>query len=194
MKQKRKIIYIVDDSTYNLKAIDKKIKHEISCKTKLFQDPNEALEAIKKQKPDLVLTDYRLDHHLHNSLSGEQLLLEVKKLNPDIPVLVYSSNTNDLLALRLIARGADEFIPRSSFFYKEIGSISAFHMTRLRFPAESAKVAIFSTLLLTIIFFVLISTGLITMASYSIIGSIILLGISVFVIESLTRKYRNSQI
>ena len=190
MKQKRKIIYIVDDSVYNLKAIDKKVKSEISCQTKLFQDPNEALEAINKRTPDLVLTDYRLDHHLHNALSGEQLLLEIKKSHPNVPVLVYSSNNNDLLALRLIARGADDFIPRSSSFYKEIGPISAFHINRIPFPLEGAKVAIFSTLLLTIIFFVLISTGLIAMASYSIIGSIVLLGISVFVIETLTRKYR----
>ncbi len=194
MRRKAKTIYIIDDSLYNLKAIDKKVKRSLRCKTKLFQDPNEALKAMEQQTPDLVLTDYRLDHHLHNELSGEQLLLAVKKSHPDVPVLVYSSSKNELLALRLIAQGAEEFIPRSKAFYQEIGPISAFHINRLRLPLQGAKVAIFSTLLLTITFFVLISVGLITFASFSIIGSIVLLGITVFVIEMITRKYRSQQI
>lgn len=191
MRRKAKIIYIVDDSMYNLKAIDRKVKRALRCETRLFQDPNEALKAMEHQTPDLVLTDYRLDHHLHNALSGEQLLLAVKKMHPDVPVVVYSASKSELLALRLIARGAEEFIPRSSAFYQEIGPISAFHINRLRLPLQGAKVAIFSTLLLTLVFFVLISTGMIAFASFSIIGSIILLGVSVFVIEMITRKYRN---
>jgi len=163
----------------------------MNCETNLYQDANTALKAMEMQKPDLVLTDYRLDHHLHNNLTGEQLMLAVKKAHPDVPVLVYSSSKNQMLALRLIAQGAEEFIPRSDSFYEEIGPISAFHTNRLRLPLQGAKVAIFSTLLLTVIFFVLISAGLIAFASFSIIGSIILLGISVFVIEMITRKYRN---
>src|SRR5579872_3762341 len=42
-------------------------------------------------KPDLIVLDYHLDAVDKNAMNGLQILQEIKRLNPDIPVIMISS-------------------------------------------------------------------------------------------------------
>jgi len=72
-------------------------------------DSNGALEAIKDRRPSLVL----LDVWLHGSrLDGLQLLQEIKRHDPSLPVLMISGHGNLDTAVAAVREGAVDFIEK----------------------------------------------------------------------------------
>ena len=77
--------------------------------TRTAGDSDAALEAIASRRPSLVL----LDVWLHGSrLDGLDLLDEIKRRDPTLPVLVISGHGNLDTAVAAIRRGAADFIEK----------------------------------------------------------------------------------
>jgi DNA-binding NtrC family response regulator len=66
-----------------------------------------ALQRIGDGAVDVVVTDVRMP-----GLSGEQLLDEVKRHSPETPVLMMTAAPNVDEAVRMLKRGADDYIPK----------------------------------------------------------------------------------
>ena len=67
----------------------------------------EALNILKEQNPDLILLDVWLP-----GIDGIQTLNEIKKLKPDLPVIMISGHGNIELAVKATRNGAYDFLEK----------------------------------------------------------------------------------
>lgn len=70
-------------------------------------DPLKALEILKKEKIELIISDYNMPN-----LDGSEFLEEVKKINPFIKFIIISAFGNINKAVKTIKLGADDFIEK----------------------------------------------------------------------------------
>lgn len=68
----------------------------------------EALAAIIGQQPDLLLADLELD-----GMNGMELIREVRRLHPRLPVLVLSMHDEDVYAERALRSGAKGYLMKN---------------------------------------------------------------------------------
>lgn len=99
-------LLVVDDEQSQREALSgflKKIKYDV-----ITADSGEkALAQLKQRTIDLVLTDMRMPE-----MDGSQLLIEAKKLNPDIDVIVMTAFGSVETATNAMKNGAADFITK----------------------------------------------------------------------------------
>ena len=101
-------ILVVDDNEQNLELLQAYLE-DIHCRTIPARDGIEALEIIKKSKPDLVLLDVMMP-----KMSGFEVCRRIKN-NPqtaDLPVIMVTA-LNELGDIeRAIESGTDDFLSK----------------------------------------------------------------------------------
>ena len=101
-------ILVVDDNEQNLELLQAYLE-DIQCRTIPARDGIEALEIIKKSKPDLVLLDVMMP-----KMSGFEVCRRIKN-NPetaDLPVIMVTA-LNELRDIeRAIESGTDDFLSK----------------------------------------------------------------------------------
>ena len=102
-------ILVVDDEPNSLFGICQALNEE-GLKTIPAQNGKDALEKIKSDSIDLLITDERMP-----DLSGMQLLCEVKRLNPQIPVILITAYGSVTLAVEALKQGAFYFFEKPIF-------------------------------------------------------------------------------
>jgi two-component system nitrogen regulation response regulator NtrX len=101
-------ILVVDDER-DIRELVAGVLEDEGYQTRDAGNSDAALEAISERRPSLVL----LDVWLHGSrLDGLELLDEIKRRDPSIPVLVISGHGNLDTAVAAIRRGASDFIEK----------------------------------------------------------------------------------
>ncbi len=85
-----KHILVVDDEEINTALFDKMIRH-LGYKVTVTVDSLKALKLFKESpdKFDLILADQTMPN-----LTGSELCIEVKKINPNIPVIIITGTAN----------------------------------------------------------------------------------------------------
>ena len=80
-------------------------------------DAFEAMLAMGKMLPTGILLDYMLP-----AVNGLQVLGEIRRLYPMLPVVIVSANEDEGFAARAIAAGADEvlFKPVENEYFKQV--------------------------------------------------------------------------
>jgi two-component system response regulator AtoC len=71
------------------------------------EDGSQALELFKKEKPDLVITDYQMP-----VMNGLRLLSEVRGINPAVPVIMLTGFGDIALTIKAIQIGAFDFLEK----------------------------------------------------------------------------------
>lgn len=101
-------ILIVDDERDIRELVSGVLSDEgYECRT--AGDSTAALEAIDERRPSLVL----LDVWLHGSaMDGLEVLDEIKKREPALPVIIFSGHGNIDTAVSAVSRGAMDFIEK----------------------------------------------------------------------------------
>ncbi|HTG38382.1 sigma-54 dependent transcriptional regulator [Sphingomonas sp.] len=101
-------ILVVDDER-DIRELVAGVLEDEGYQTRAAANSDAALEAIATRRPSLVL----LDVWLHGSrLDGLELLEEIKRRDPSLPVLVISGHGNLDTAVAAIRRGAVDFIEK----------------------------------------------------------------------------------
>lgn len=101
-------ILVVDDER-DIRELVAGVLEDEGYETRDAANSDAALEAIATRRPSLVL----LDVWLHGSrLDGLELLEEIKRRDPSLPVLVISGHGNLDTAVAAIRRGASDFIEK----------------------------------------------------------------------------------
>ena len=101
-------ILVVDDERDIRELVSGVLSDEgYECRT--AGDSSAALNAIDERRPSLVL----LDVWLHGSaMDGLEVLDEIKKREPELPVIIFSGHGNIDTAVSAVARGAMDFIEK----------------------------------------------------------------------------------
>jgi len=101
-------ILVVDDER-DIRELVAGVLEDEGYETRGAADSDSALEAIADRRPSLVLLDVWLQG---SRLDGLELLDEIKRRDPSIPVLVISGHGNLDTAVAAIRRGASDFIEK----------------------------------------------------------------------------------
>ncbi|HYP05510.1 MAG TPA: response regulator [Bryobacteraceae bacterium] len=100
-------VLLVDDNRNGLLA-RKSVLEEHGYEVHAHSLPLEAVAAFQQEPYDLVVTDYRMPR-----MTGAQLIVEVRAVKPDVPIVLVSGVV-DVLGLDEKSTGADVVIPKSS--------------------------------------------------------------------------------
>jgi len=101
-------ILVVDDEL-DIRELVAGVLEDEGYDTRAAADSDGALEAIAARRPSLVLLDVWLQG---SRLDGLELLDEIKRRDPSLPVLVISGHGNLDTAVAAIRRGAADFIEK----------------------------------------------------------------------------------
>jgi len=102
----RKQVSVVDDEVGVLKAVEETLATldvEVTC----FVNPFTCLERLQLQKCDLLIADLKMPE-----MDGIELLTNVKRRIPWVPVLVVTGYGDIPTAVRAIKAGAEDFIEK----------------------------------------------------------------------------------
>jgi len=100
------VILVVDDEASQREALGGFLQKK-SYTVKKAESGDQALDIIRNETIDLVITDMRMPE-----MDGAELLLETKKLNPDIDVIVLTAYGNIETATSAMKSGATDFITK----------------------------------------------------------------------------------
>ncbi len=100
-------ILIVDDEYATCLMLQKKLKRE-GYETEIADSGRNALDKLKADHFDLVITDMKMPP----GMMGDELIQEVKKIDPDLPVIIITAYADLKDAVELITSG-------QAFYYFE---------------------------------------------------------------------------
>ena len=72
-------------------------------------DGREALAAIQRDPPDLVLTDLQMPE-----MNGLELVVAIRTTYPAIPVILMTAHGSEEIAMEALQKGAASFVPKKN--------------------------------------------------------------------------------
>jgi len=110
--EKKILVFLVDDDALFLKSLEIEFKQSTDYATKTFATGELCLENIL-QNPDIIILDYHLDGIDKNAINGLETLDRIKKVNPQIPVIMLSSQDKIEVAVNCMHHKAFDYIVKS---------------------------------------------------------------------------------
>lgn len=106
---KEKLIFIVDDDPFINKLVTSRFSSD-RFRLESFESGEECLGSMTKN-PDLVILDYLfMDTSSRKSLNGMEVFDKLKKLKPQLPVIMLSGQDKGEVVLELARKGIDDYI------------------------------------------------------------------------------------
>lgn len=106
---KQGTIIIVDDNKGVLTAVQILLKNYFS-KVITLSSPVTLITAMRKEMPDVILLDMNFTSGINTGNEGLFWLQEIKKVQPETPVVLFTAYADIDLAIRGIKEGAADFI------------------------------------------------------------------------------------
>lgn len=127
MKTKNPIsVFLVDDSGIYLKSLSRFLNAHFNYKIQIesFTTGKDCLREIEKNPTvEVVILDYYLNTGSPDALDGPDVLKKIKDINPDIIVIMLSSEDKMEIAMNCIALGAYEYVVKSETAFIRIQNI-----------------------------------------------------------------------
>ncbi len=102
-------ILIVDDNKNVLSAL-KILLNTYFNQVTLLPSPNTLMNTLKEKNPDVVLLDMNYSAGINSGNEGLFWLTEIKKVYPDLPVVLFTAYADIDLAVKALKNGASDFI------------------------------------------------------------------------------------
>nr|MBN2278073.1 sigma-54-dependent Fis family transcriptional regulator [candidate division Zixibacteria bacterium] len=103
---KNKTILIVDDEAFMRKNIIDLLSSR-ECHTIEAEDGREAVDRVREHKPDIILLDINLPR-----MDGLTALKEIKKIMPDLPIIVFTAYGTSERAIQAMKAGAYDYLEK----------------------------------------------------------------------------------
>jgi DNA-binding NtrC family response regulator len=144
MKDGNKIsLFLVDDDALFLKSLEIEFLHHTDFTVETFATGELCLENLS-HKPDVIILDYHLNGVDKNAMNGIETLDKIKTLNPDIPVVMLSSQDKIDVAVSCMHHRAFDYVVKSEtaflrlqknitayFHYEKIEKELSWYMARM---------------------------------------------------------------
>jgi DNA-binding NtrC family response regulator len=113
MKNENKIkLFLVDDDALFLKSLEIEFLQHGDFTIETFTTGELCLENLS-HNPDVIILDYHLDGIDKNAMNGIEALDKIKASNPNIPVIMLSSQDKIEVAVTCIHHKAFDYIVKS---------------------------------------------------------------------------------
>ncbi len=104
MEKNLKRILIVDDET-NVRVVFSDVLRKENYIVKVAEDGPEAIKAVDEETFDLALVDLRMPR-----MDGIEVLENIKKRKPQIPVIIYTGYGSVTTAVEAMRKGAADYL------------------------------------------------------------------------------------
>lgn len=100
-------VLVVDDSPIDRKLAGSHLAKNSEWTIEYACDGQQGLEAIRRQKPDLVLTDMQMPE-----MDGLELCCAVRREFPDVSVILMTARGSEEVAMQALQAGAASYVPK----------------------------------------------------------------------------------
>jgi CheY-like chemotaxis protein len=100
-------VLVVDDSVLDLRKAEKLLTKECQATVKCANNGKEALDMMRQELPDAVLTDLQMPE-----MDGLQLVEEIRRKYPSVPVILMTAHGSEEIAVQALQRGAASYVPK----------------------------------------------------------------------------------
>jgi DNA-binding NtrC family response regulator len=113
MTDRKKIkLFLVDDDAMYLKLLEIEFHQHADFEIETYAT-GELCVANLSNHPDVIILDYRLDGVDESAMNGIETLDRIKKFNPDIPVIMLSSQDKIEVAVDCMLHKASDYVVKS---------------------------------------------------------------------------------
>lgn len=115
-------IFLVDDDLLYLKSLEIEFLQEPRFIIETFTSGESCLNNISSN-PDVIVLDYHLDGIDKDAINGLETLDKIKKIEPDIPVLMLSSQDKIDVAIKCMHHKAFDYVVKSETAFLRLKQI-----------------------------------------------------------------------
>lgn len=132
MKIEKMKLFLVDDDAVFLQSLAMDFQHHTDFTIETFAT-GELCLANLSQMPDVIILDYHLNGINKDAMNGIETLDKIKEFNPDIPVVMLSSQDKIDVAVSCMHHKAFDYVVKSetSFLRLQKNITAFFHYERI---------------------------------------------------------------
>jgi two-component system OmpR family response regulator len=120
-KEKTKL-FLVDDDALFLKSLEIEFKQRADLEIYTFPTGEDCVENLW-QNPNVIILDYHLDGIDKQAMNGIDTLDEIKAYNPNIPVVILSSQDKIEVAVECMHHKAFDYVVKSETAFVRLEKI-----------------------------------------------------------------------
>ena len=141
--EKKILLFLVDDDALYLKSLEIEFLQHADFTIESFATGELCMENLS-HNPDVIILDYLLNGIDKNAMNGIETLDKIKAFNPDIPVVMLSSQDKIEVAINCMHHRAFDYVVKSEtafihlqkiittiFRYKKIEKELSWYMDRM---------------------------------------------------------------
>ena len=123
MKNEPKIkLFLVDDDALFLKSLEIEFLENADFEIETYPTGELCISNLSKN-PDVVILDYQLDGIVQNAMNGLETLDKIKDFNPNIPVIMLSSQDKIEVAVNCMHHKAFDYVVKSETAFVRLQKI-----------------------------------------------------------------------
>lgn len=105
-------LFLVDDDALFLKALEIEFLQNADFLIECYATGEDCIVNLK-HNPDIIFLDYHLDGIKLNAINGLETLDRIKRINPDIPVVMLSAQDKIDIAISCMHHRAFDYVVKS---------------------------------------------------------------------------------
>lgn len=123
MNQDKKIkIFLVDDDAVYLKLLEIEFLEHADFVIETYPTGEKCIAHLSNA-PDVIILDYHLDGIDKNAMNGIEALDKIKAFDPDIPVVMLSSQDKIEVAINCMHHRASDYVVKSETAFMRLQQI-----------------------------------------------------------------------
>ncbi len=122
MKSEKIKLFLVDDDAVFLKSLEIEFLQHADFVIETFATGELCLKSLS-HSPDIIILDYHLDGIDKNAMNGMETLDKIKAVNPDIPVVMLSSQDKIDVAINCMHHRAFDYVVKSETAFVRLQKI-----------------------------------------------------------------------
>jgi two-component system, OmpR family, response regulator len=115
-------IFLVDDDALYLKSLEIDFLQHADFAVETYATGEKCLESLS-HNPDIIILDYHLDGIDKKAINGIKTLDKIKSFNPDIPVVMLSSQDKIDVAIDCMHHKATDYVVKSETAFVRLQKI-----------------------------------------------------------------------
>jgi len=122
MKTSKIKIFLVDDDALFLKNLELEFLDHADFEVTTFPVGEQCIKNLT-DTPDVIILDYHLDGIVKGAMTGIETMDKIKAINPDIPVVMLSSQDKIEVAIECMHHRAFDYVVKSETAFIRLKSI-----------------------------------------------------------------------
>lgn len=114
-----KKIFIVDDDLMLTEALSDYLTRQIPHNVHAFHTGEDCLKHLHEQ-PEVIILDYYLNTVHKDAANGMEILQAIKKYDPNIHIIMLTSQEKYGVAMQTILKGAEQYVIKDEAAFEKV--------------------------------------------------------------------------